>query len=499
MGIVRKQSLFSSILIYVGFIIGAINTMILLPKFFTPEELGLTRLYFDFASLFAPFLTLGGLATLMKFFPLYKSHLKPEENDLPTLVLGVFLFGCILFTAACLIFKELMERKFGHNSALFIKYYYYTIPFTLAFAAFAVMEGFCWVIHKTVISNFLREIPFRLVTTILIVLYIFKKISLDTFFALYSIIYFPSVVVALFILIKDGTIKLCFKISKVTRRLYKKILIFTSFHLSGVLIGVLPKTLDGIMIASINGLTEVGVYTLATNLIALMEVPQRAMLGISSALISEAWKDNNMVKLREIYQKSALTLLILGIGIFGLLYPNMSNLIRFEGTSYEKMKIIVLISGVAKILDMGMGMNQQILGFSKHWRVDFFTSSIFVVLSIPTNYIFIKHWGNVGAALGAGLLLTAFNFVRFVYNWRLFRLQPFSKKTFIALLIGIICILPTHYFPYLGNIYVDTIVRSGIFILLFGGSILYFNVSTDITDMYRMFVSKIKGGVKNNK
>jgi hypothetical protein len=37
MGVVRKQSILSGIFIYLGFAIGAVNILILFPKYFTPE------------------------------------------------------------------------------------------------------------------------------------------------------------------------------------------------------------------------------------------------------------------------------------------------------------------------------------------------------------------------------------------------------------------------------------------------------------------------------
>ena len=49
MATIRKQSIYSSIYIYAGFAIGAFNVLFLFPKFFTPEEFGLTRILMDIA------------------------------------------------------------------------------------------------------------------------------------------------------------------------------------------------------------------------------------------------------------------------------------------------------------------------------------------------------------------------------------------------------------------------------------------------------------------
>ena len=47
MGIVRKQSIASSIYIYLGFAVGAFNVLYLFPTYLTPQEFGLTRVLID--------------------------------------------------------------------------------------------------------------------------------------------------------------------------------------------------------------------------------------------------------------------------------------------------------------------------------------------------------------------------------------------------------------------------------------------------------------------
>lgn len=492
MGIVRKQSFVSSIFMYIGVAIGALNLMILIPKFFTKEELGLYTVLVDCSFFFASLITLGSLTTLVKFYPTYAHHLKPKENDLPFWAILVSSIGAILFVCFCLFFPELIEKKFGKNSKLFVDNFYLLIPLTLSFAAILVMEVFCWMIKKTVVSNFVKEVPFRIMVLILVLLYIFHVINWHQFFLLFSFVYIPGVVILIYTLIKDGSIKIVPKTSYVTKRLYHKVITFTSFHFSGILINILPKTIDQVMLASINGLESTAVYSMSIYCLTLIEIPQRSMIGIASALISESWKNKNKTKLKEMYHKTSLNLLIVSILIFGVMYPNMDNLIRFEGVGYELIKPLFFIGGIAKIIDMGMGMNQQILGYSKYWRIDFATSAIFVIITVVVNYAFIHKWGTIGAAVGNALCITGFNLLRFFYNWKLFRLQPFTIQTIYALLIGVASIFPALLLPYLGNIFLDTIVRSILFVSLYGLGILYFNISSDFSDMYRMFVNRLK-------
>jgi hypothetical protein len=97
MGIVRKQSIISSIFTYFGFAIGAINILFLFPKYFTPEEIGLTRILLDISLLFATLCTLGAVPMIIKFFPFYQKFLPHNKNDLPLISFGLAIIGMISF------------------------------------------------------------------------------------------------------------------------------------------------------------------------------------------------------------------------------------------------------------------------------------------------------------------------------------------------------------------------------------------------------------------
>ena len=55
MGIVKKQGIQSGIIIYLGFLLGALNVLYFFPRFFTPEGFGLTRVLLAAATTFAQF------------------------------------------------------------------------------------------------------------------------------------------------------------------------------------------------------------------------------------------------------------------------------------------------------------------------------------------------------------------------------------------------------------------------------------------------------------
>lgn len=68
MGVVIRQSIFSSIISYVGVAIGYINLLYLYPRFLELEQIGLLRTIQDTALLMAPFAQVGLAHSILRFY-----------------------------------------------------------------------------------------------------------------------------------------------------------------------------------------------------------------------------------------------------------------------------------------------------------------------------------------------------------------------------------------------------------------------------------------------
>lgn len=494
MGIVRKQSAYSTVFIYIGFAIGALNTLWLIAHFIPKDPAGLTNLLNTICIPFAMFATLGSLNALYKFFPFYRSYLPDEKNDFPFLVILISIIGCLLFIVAAIVFKDFIARKYEKNSPLFVSHYYLIFPYTICYTALLVLEGFCWTLKKTIVTNIARELIYRATNSVIILLYVFKIISIETFLLLFSLAYLPAVLILLVTILKDGTIKIYTTLSSVTRRMYNKIVVFASYHFTGMLIAIIPAAIDNSLLASISagGLSDIWIYGIASFIVSVLDVPFRSMAGITTALISEAWKERNLKKIEELYKKTSLNLLVLGMGLFGILYLCIDDLIRFlpKKSGYEVIKIYFLIKAIAKLIDLGLGMNAQILLLSKYWRTDFYTSAAFIFVNVVLDYILIRKYGVIGAAFGSAIALVFYNLMRYFYLWKLFRIQPFGPKTLTAVAFAAIVFFMVYFIPYIGNLYLDAIFRAALFSALFAFAVIYFRISEDISAIYHTTINK---------
>jgi hypothetical protein len=114
----------------------------------------------------------------------------------------------------------------------------------------------------------------------------------------------------------------------------------------------------------------------------------------------------------------------------------------------------------------------------------------FVILSVPLNIYLVKKYGVIGSAYANLIAMLIYNMTRYIYIWVLFKLQPFTRANLIVVVVAAACFLLTGMLPSMGSIYLDAIVRTFIFALLYVTLLLWLKVSVDINNL---FMEKVLG------
>jgi O-antigen/teichoic acid export membrane protein len=401
-------------------------------------------------------------------------------------------------------FKDFVIRKYSQNAPELVKYYYWIFPMGLGLTLYAILEAYTWNLGKPVLANFSREVLWRLLTTLLIVLFTINVIDdFSLFIKLYAFAY-PVIALTLFgYLLINKKIYFTFSISKVTRRYFKKILTLCAFVYSGVLIFTLSRAFDSIVIASVlpNGLEKAGIFGIATIMTSVIQAPQRSIIAVSIPHLSKAWKDKNRELLQKIYQRSSINLLIFSCGIFILIALNYTEAIRTFGLkdAYLLGFSSFILLGLSTVVDMGTGVNAQIIGTSTAWRFELISGIILLALMLPLTYILAKQYDMLGPALANLISITVYNIVRIAFLWKKFRLFPFTIQSLYTVLIAALC-YAICYFTFINmHGFAGLVLRSLAFIVLYGGAMLYFRLSPDILPVIESIRKRFSGNKESNK
>jgi O-antigen/teichoic acid export membrane protein len=441
MGNIRKQTIISSAVVYIGFLIGAINTLLYTKKgFFTQEEFALTRIFFDFAQNTTAFGALGVIPVIYKFHPYYKDNLAKREIDLMSWGMVTALVGFMLVLLSGLFFEPIFIKQYAEKSKLIIDFYWWLFPFAMGQLFFTVTESFAWAIQKTILSNFLKETFLRILTLILILLFYTKCITFATFIYLFSFLFFSIFIVLAGYLLKTKQLHFPTKLSRVTKKFWKKMMSMQLLLYSGTLVMSIAATIDSFIIAKFQGLAVVGTFGLAQYAANLIQVPQRSIQAVAVASLSQAWKDKNYIEINRIYKRSCINLLIMALFIFGNLWLNALDGMRVLNIQkeYEAGLGAIFILGLVRIVDAATGLNAMVINTSTFWRFDFYSGIVLLALRLPLTYFLIKEYGIIGSAVAEFMAYTVYNIIRSEFLRRKFSMQPFDRKTIMACITAIL-------------------------------------------------------------
>ena len=480
---IQRQSILSTIIIYVGFAFGAFN-LLMLQTLIGKDYYGLTRVVNDTGFIAAYFATLGSQAMVAKFLPFYKHYLPREKNDLPFIALCMAGIGT-LFTLLLIIFlKPYIIMIFGRNNPFFIDYYWTIIPFTFFFMLYLFLEPFLWHAGKAVWGSLLKETLIRLITTILVVLLLLKLVDAKIFVSFFAFIYVIPVLAGYYILLKCRGFSLHFKISSVTRRLKGRIMGFTAFLFFTTVFNIISAVCDTLFLGSLKGFGYAAQFAIAQFFGSVLEVPNRAIMGSAVPVLAEYWRTKNLNGIQSIYKKSAMNLMIAGILFGGLIIVNLKSVLSFFPADYIVIVIPAIIIVLSKLIDLATGLNAQIIQTSNLWKFDFYSTIIYTLVAIPLNFLLIKTYGINGAAMANLLANMIKNGLRWWYLHHKFRLQPFTFKNLELILVSAIIIAGVWFLPFVKNVFINVPLRSAVFVFLFALLIISRKYSVEVMGLW---------------
>ncbi|MBX9852782.1 MAG: polysaccharide biosynthesis C-terminal domain-containing protein [Cytophagaceae bacterium] len=497
MGIVTRQGLKSTIATYLGVLVGAFNLLWLYPKFLTPEEIGLTRVILDIALVFAVLSQIGATNITDKFFSFYKDENK-KHHGFFMLLLIYPLFGFLIISILYLLLKDLWIEAYEDRSAMLLDYIIEVIPLAFFIMYMNVLEAYSRVHFRIVIPSFIREVFLRVFMTAIVILYYLKFISLDDLIILIIMSYVCAVVLLLGYIQRMKIFFLSSGSVLYNKEALKQMIIFGLFIFLGGASGILATKIDIIMLGSMENLNSAGIYSIAFFMGTIIEVPRRAISQITTPLISQAWKNNDLKLIGEIYFKTSLNQFIVGILLFLLIWCNVDDLLALIPNSdkYLEGKYVILIIALGRLTDMVTGVNTEIILNSSYYKFNLFLIVASSAFLIVLNYFLIPVYGMNGAALSILIILLLFNIIKGFFLFIKFKLQPFSQNTFYVLVFGLLSFAIVYFLPQFDGGYMANIInigwRSAVIVSVFMGMVLYFKMSQDVNLLVVNFLKKLK-------
>lgn len=497
MGIIIRQSVKSTVVTYVGVGLGIINIVILATKYFSPVQIGLSRVIFENALLFSSFAQLGAPYIAIKYFNYFKNREKKNSGFL-FFLLTYGLTGFLFFLILYFFSKDLFVHYYDANAPELIDYYYYLIPIVLFTIYLNILEAFCQVNERIVIPTMVREIVLKLSNSILILLFALDVLSFDGYLIGMIAITGCAPVLLAFYLKQLKKFDFRKDFSWLNRTLLKEMVVFGLFIVLGGIGNMLATKIDVLMLPAMTSLQSTGIYVIAIFIAAVIEIPKRSIGQISTPILAEAIRKDDRPLISSLYRKTSLNQLIVGSFLFLLVWCNIDSifLIMPNTAVYQQGKNVVFFIAFARLIDMASGINTEIILNSKYFRFGLTSIAVLALLTITSNLIFIPLYGINGAACAAALSIFIYTFIKVYYVWKKFSIQPYTMKTFYVITCTLVtyCILilipgrPDDFTT--GILYL--MIKSFLIAIVYIGIILKFKISEDVSHLATVIFRKLK-------
>jgi O-antigen/teichoic acid export membrane protein len=255
---------------------------------------------------------------------------------------------------------------------------------------------------------------------------------------------------------------------------------------------IMIQNVDLIMINKMMGLDAAGVYAICFFFGIVVSLPARSIYKIANVAAAEAWKNEDRKTLKDIYEKSCLTLFVIGSYLFLGVWLNIDNIIQIVGPEYLSGKWVIFFIGLGCLLDMATGANSSLMGTSKYYKVQSYLLLVLVVLLVSLNLLLIPRYGLTGAAVSSAASLGVLNLLRYLFLYFKYGLQPYNKRFIYILLISAFAYFPAFALPLHFHYIIDLLIRSTIFSLLFLLPVYFFKISADLNQAADNVLKKFK-------
>ncbi|PZF73212.1 polysaccharide biosynthesis C-terminal domain-containing protein [Taibaiella soli] len=497
MGIVFRQSIKTTIVTFVGALLGAL-TIFFSTYIFKDDlqKLGFTRTFINIAAI-VQFVILGGVGPLIQTY----TQRYPEKGDLRrktliTVCSMVPLLALFLFYIPYHFLKTEITHFYQQEDQPYItRYYYLMVPLVLAWAFMTLYESYLVAMHKVAAASLMREVILRLLNLIVLFLFYLKLFSFDTFVLLSIGIYFIPSLILLVVSVRTKGFGYSFQFNSFTKADYKELAHFAWYHLlMGVPFFVMGFS-DSLMLAMLDksGMASVPIYTNAVFITTIMTIPYRAMSVAAFPTLNQAYIENDSAKVNDLFHRSGINILIVAVAMFLIIGGNLPNAVAIlpAGKGYEAITPLVLILMIGRLIDMGTGLNNELISISKLYKFNFRISVLLVVLMLSLNWLWIPKYSFYGAAWASTIALAIFNIAKVIFLWVKMKLHPFTNRSWLVLLAGAVTAIAAFGIPHFRNIWADIFVRTTVVIIIYTALLIYFKPSPDL--------SNYLGSIRKNK
>jgi O-antigen/teichoic acid export membrane protein len=486
MGIVLNQSLKNTIITYIGFAIGGINTIYLYPVFLGATYYALSNYVVSSANVIMPLFAIGMQNTLVKFYSQYETN-EERSRFLSFTVLFPFLVIIPMLFVGFIYYDEIVFFLSKRN--IIVKKFIWLIPFIgVCMAYFEIFYAWLRVHMHTVFGKFIKEVGLRSASLILCIGVYYRWISVEGFIYATAVVYLLALLVTMFYAFRIQKPDFQFEIPKNS----KDVLVYTFYIILSGSVANLLLDGDKMILNQYMNIENIAYYSVATYIALVISVPSRSMHQIVYPITAKLMHENKHNEMDNLYKKSSINLQVVGGYVMLGIFVNINKLYELVPPEYAGGILVVFIIGLSKYFDLILGNNNAIIFNTKYYRTVLFLGVALVILTIGLNMVFIPIYGIIGSAFATLLSITLYSLAKLLFVVKKLDLYPFTNQTLYSIVLTLVLFLGFYFwdFPF------HPIIAIGLKSILVTIAYVYLNykyvISIELNEVMDNLLKKLK-------
>ncbi len=495
MGIVLNQSFKNTIITYIGFAIGGINTIYLYPVFLGSTYYGLSNYILSSANVIMPIFAIGMQNTLVKFYSQYETN-EERLRFLSFTVLFPFLVIIPMLLIGFYFFDDILMFLSKKNSI--VKKFIWLIPFIgVCMAYFEIFYAWLRVHMHSVFGNFIKEVGLRSASLFLLIGVYYNWITVEGFVYATAVVYFLALVITMFYAFSIQKPNFQFEIPKNT----KDVLTYTFYIILSGSVANLLLDGDKIILSLYMDIENIAYYSVATYIALVISVPSRSMHQIVYPITAKLMHENKHDEMNILYKKTSINLQLVGGYVMLGIFVNINKLyeIIIGGLKTEDEKLlylsgipVVFMIGISKYFDLILGNNNAIIFNTKYYRTVLFLGVALVVLTVVLNMIFIPIYGIMGSAFATLLSISLYSLAKLLFVVKKLDLYPFTKQTLYSMALTFVLFVVFYFWDFPFNPIISIVIKSVLLTIAYVYINYRFVISIEINQVMDKYLKKMK-------
>lgn len=205
---------------------------------------------------------------------------------------------------------------------------------------------------------------------------------------------------------------------------------------------VLANKVDLLMVGFLAGAyistkDAVGIYKIATVLGGILLLPLSGFNQLFPPIASRLYNDDKMDDLEALFRRVTRWTFTMGLfpAIGAAIYAR-ELLVLFSDSFAQQGVGVLLLFVVAQLANASVGPSGYVLMMTDHHYLTVANQWLLGICNVVLNFLFIREFGLIGAALATATVIVTINVIRVVEVWYTVGLFPYSRKYVKPLIAG---------------------------------------------------------------